>query len=515
MAQLTGRLFGLLRDNLRALSTLAVGAAVVLVPFLALGLSKSAVLEIAATFALLVLLVILGISSRLVFWIACALLAFSLLVQQHVRRNWGAGQLDSRIEAFLESPPGEIRQYLDSHIDVIDIATVVTVCIYLVVLALMLRRMKPPAQKLWWLTLIAIVSAVGLASVPSAAHRLKSFPPIEPVVRATMARHRYTQLVRRSESLSAHPLHVSPCDNRYRKVVIVIGESALSDRMSVFGYPKPTTPFAVASHAYAFDALAPANQTRYSVAMMLTDATPGAFDSFFTSHSLVGQLRACGFHTSWISNQGRRGEYDSFTTALAQEADEQVFLNEWGWADSKLDGELIGAIERHGDFDRTRQATFIHLIGSHTNYAERYPPGFGFASVKSVEEQYDNSLLYTDHVLSELHRRFGDDRVLFVYASDHGQIVSNARFGSGFLPGYQDEFRTPFLIWTDDQQSMQSLRAAIGTARLNLESLDDVVHYLLGMTPELRISTSTKVSVLTPEIVRDYDALAKLPRSDP
>lgn len=124
--------------------------------------------------------------------------------------------------------------------------------------------------------------------------------------------------------------------------------------------------------------------------------------------------------------------------------------------------------------------------------------------------QYDNSILYTDHVLSELHRRFAGGRLLFIYVSDHGQIVSEDHYGSGFLPGYQDEFRTPLLIWTDDAKSIATIHGDLGGSRLNMESFDEMVRFLLGGTPEPRLSTSSTVSVLVPENVRHYKDLAAL-----
>jgi heptose-I-phosphate ethanolaminephosphotransferase len=267
----------------------------------------------------------------------------------------------------------------------------------------------------------------------------------------------------------------------------------------------------VGSHPHAFDALAPANQTRYSIAMMLTPAAPGSFAPFFTSHSLVGELRACGFHTAWVSNQGRRGEWDSFATSIANEADEQIFLSTWDWSRRKvLDGSLVEEVVRRGFTARERQATFLHLIGSHTDYVERYPAGFGFKDADTIGEQYDNSILYTDQVLSELYRRFAGGKLLFVYFSDHGQMVSETKFGSGFLPGYQEEYRTPLLVWTDDRPAIDAVRAELGGRRINLESLDNLLRYLLGMTASPQISTSPRVSVLTPEIVRDYHELDTL-----
>jgi heptose-I-phosphate ethanolaminephosphotransferase len=245
--------------------------------------------------------------------------------------------------------------------------------------------------------------------------------------------------------------------------------------------------------------------------MMLTSAGPGSFEGFYGSHSLVGELRACGFHTLWISNQGRRGEYDSFSTSMAREADDQIFLNDWSWKDTQLDGKIVDELDARGVYRKTGQATFIHLIGSHTDYKKRVPAGFGFPNASDVVTQYDNTILYTDHVLSELYRRFAGGPVLMIYASDHGQMVSQSHYGSGFLPGYQEEFRTPLLIWTEDKTAVQSIRDAIGDSRLNLESFDDVVRYLVGMSPLPRLSTRQSVSILRPDYVRNYDELATLP----
>jgi glucan phosphoethanolaminetransferase (alkaline phosphatase superfamily) len=278
--------------------------------------------------------------------------------------------------------------------------------------------------------------------------------------------------------------------------------------MSVFGYGKPTTPFASRSGAHAFDALSPSNQTRISLAFMLTEVAPHTYDSFYRSRSLVSELRACGYRTTWISNQGRRGKDDDIASSIAAEADEQIFLNEGSWKAVRLDGEIVEELAARRVFGRSRQATFVHLIGSHFKYGERFPEGFGLSEASDTVSKYDNSILYTDHVLSELYRGFSGDGSLIVYASDHGQVVSNGRFGAGFSPGYQEEFRAPLLIWTADTGAIDVLRGEIGESRVNLESFDDIVRYLTGMTPALRLSKRPTVSVLTPGNLKDYRELA-------
>lgn len=454
---------------------------------------------------------VLAIASRHVFAFACLLLVVPGLIHQHLTRHWGGGQLDARIEAFFEAPPVEIREYIQSHVDAIDVAMLIGAICYLVILFRWTIQSGSVSPSLRRFATIALAAGLVVFAGPRYDRPLHHFPPYELVTQAAKAKQRYEQLSLRNDFLQQHPLTAGNCKPRYDKVVVVLGESASSDHMSVFGYAKPTTPFAVRSAPHAFNALSPSNQTRFSLGMMLTSAAPGAFESFYRSHSLVGELRNCGLHTLWISNQGRRGEYDSFSTSLAQEADEQVFLNDWSWKNTKLDGQIVEELGARGVFQKTGQATFIHLIGSHTDYDKRVPAGFGNQDATDIVSQYDNTILYTDQVLSRLYDRFAGGSLLFIYVSDHGQMVTEKRFGSGFLPGYREEFRTPLLIWTDDNAAVQAIRDAIGDRRLNLESFDDVVRYLVGASSTLRASTRQTVSILRPDYVRNYSELESLP----
>ncbi|MGH8251768.1 MAG: phosphoethanolamine transferase [Steroidobacteraceae bacterium] len=495
----------------RAIAGYLLLSALVLGPFLIWNSEGNVAALRGAYVVFAVALCVLALASRTAFLLACLLLIPSALIHQHVSRHWGDGQLDARIEAFFESPPGEIREYLQSHVDALDIAMILGAIGYVVTLFRWTIRngfASPPMRRLAAALVIAgLVVFAGLRL----DRRLDRFPPYEVLAQPAKAQHRHTQLSSRNDFLRENPLPRTNCRLRYDKVVIVLGESASSDHMSVFGYPKATTPFAQRSGAHAFDTLSPSNQTRYSLGMMLTRAAPGSFDSFYRSHSVVGELRNCGLHTLWISNQGQRGQSDSFSTSIAREADEQVFLNDWSWKSVQLDGRIVQELETRGTYRRKGQATIVHLIGSHTRYQERVPAGFGFQPPADTISHYDNTILYTDQVLSDLYRRFSGGSLLFIYASDHGQLVSNTRFGSGFLPGFKEEFRTPLLIWTDDDEAVGTIRRSIGDATLNLEAFDDVVRYLTGMTPTFRVSTRQTVSVLTPETVVNFSELESLP----
>jgi glucan phosphoethanolaminetransferase (alkaline phosphatase superfamily) len=426
------------------------------------------------------------------------------------QRGWKLNQPDSRVETYFESPASETLEYLQTHWWPSDWVLVGLGTAYLVVLAWLFRTARPLTWAARGAVALAAVAWAGVAWTQRIDRHLPDWPQYQLVRAAVEAQPRFERLAERNAYLDANPLPPADCGSRYRKVVIVIGESAAAERMSIFGHPRETTPYAERSSPHAFIALSPSNQTRYALAMMLTRAGHADFESFYREHSLVDRLEACGYATLWISNQGRVGRQDSMVASLAREADRQVFLNRLSYKQVKFDGQLIGELELLGAFDAERQATFIHLIGSHTQYRRRYPDGFGLRPILDLEDAYDNSILYTDHVLSELHGRFGRDDVLFVYVSDHGEVVANHFYGHGFSPGYREEYLTPLLVWTRDAAAVNRAKAAANGARINLASFDDLVLYLVGATATPALSTSEVVINLGPANPVRFDELRSL-----
>jgi heptose-I-phosphate ethanolaminephosphotransferase len=450
----------------------------------------------------------LAVISRALFGLACLAMLAAAVFLQNVERHWGRGELEARLDVMFESTPDEAGEYLRSHLDRADVLWLVAALAFALLILLALRRLGRPAG-LRPAGLAVLVLALAFAALRP-GYGMASFPPIALAREAVEAQMRLDRLSARRDFLAGQRLPARDCDIPYDRIVVVIGESATTDHMSVFGYGKPTTPFAARSGAHAFDALSPSNQTRMSLAMMLTRAAPGSYEDFFRSHSLVSELRACGFGTIWVSNQGRHGSADSLASSIAAEADERLFLNEGTWREVLLDGAILDALASRRVAERRRQATFVHLIGSHSRYEERFPRGFGMGGPQDTVSQYDNSILYTDHVLSELHGRFGRDDVLFVYVSDHGEVVANHFYGHGFSPGYREEYLTPLLVWTRDAAAVNRAKAAANGARINLESFDDLVLYLVGATATPALSTSEVVINLGPANPVRFDELRSL-----
>jgi glucan phosphoethanolaminetransferase (alkaline phosphatase superfamily) len=63
---------------------------------------------------------------------------------------------------------------------------------------------------------------------------------------------------------------------------------------------------------------------------------------------------------------------------------------------------------------------------------------------------YDNSILYTDYVLSEIIARLKNKNAILFYTSDHGESLGeNGAYGHGG-DNIPEQMTVPFFIWTSD-----------------------------------------------------------------
>ena len=119
----------------------------------------------------------------------------------------------------------------------------------------------------------------------------------------------------------------------------------------------------------------------------------------------------------------------------------------------------------------------FHQIGSHgPAYAERYPPQFekftpscrtselDQCTAEEVRNAYDNTIAYTDYVLSRqidlLGAASGHADSMLIYASDHGESLGELGIYLHGLPyafAPDDQKHVPMLVWTSS-----SFRARLG-----------------------------------------------------
>lgn len=127
-----------------------------------------------------------------------------------------------------------------------------------------------------------------------------------------------------------------------------------------------------------------------------------------------------GFNTIWISNQQKLGIHETPISSIASNTDYQIWTNPNG---KNYDEVVIPQLKKL-KLNNKRNLIFIHLIGNHKSYNERYPKHFTKFSYKNwVVDNYLNSIYYNDYVLGKILDSVKQlpDFQLMIYLSDHGE----------------------------------------------------------------------------------------------
>ena len=248
--------------------------------------------------------------------------------------------------------------------------------------------------------------------------------------------------------------------------VLVIGEASRAENWELFGYERPTNPLLrEMGNLIPFqDAITQSNTTHKSVPLILSAANASHYERLYTHKSVITAFKEVGFKTVFLSNQVPNR---SFTDYFAAEADVLVNVRtplEGGLLTvNNYDEAMLPLMRRCIDSLQGNLFIVMHTYGSHFNYKERYPEGFGrFKPDNAMEIElknkaelinaYDNSVLYTDRFLHSTMRileETGSDAVLF-YTPDHGEDLLDDR-RKKFLhaspnPTYY-QLHIPMLVW--------------------------------------------------------------------
>lgn len=241
-------------------------------------------------------------------------------------------------------------------------------------------------------------------------------------------------------------------------LVFVIGESSRPQNWSLYGYNNRTTPHLDQQpRLFKFNRMCTtAPYTSVAVPSLLSLEPIRDWDLIASNKSLVGIFRAAGYDTYWLSSQ----EVDSFGGIIPQIAAEAQYRQ---YLERSYDGALIPVLQEVlGKANGHRQAIFIHIKGSHFEYARRFPGDFAqfkpaSASQKDrVTADYDNSVLYTDWLLSTIMQQLtaSQKKALLVYVSDHGEnLLDDSRALLGHGIGNEFDLSTSAFVWSSGNLS--------------------------------------------------------------
>lgn len=288
---------------------------------------------------------------------------------------------------------------------------------------------------------------------------------------------------------------------RKETIVLVIGETARAANFGVLGYGRNTTPCLSTMEGVTVfrKAYTESNTTHKSVPMLMSAVSARNFNDIYRQKSVITAFKEAGFLTAFFSNQRRNGSFIDF---FGEEADRCCFIkDDYPAGANVLDKELLKYVERFVDDAPSDKPLFIvlHCYGSHFNYRERYPEEFSVfkpddcseamaSNRQSLLNAYDNTIMYTDHILSSLATmldKTGDD-VAMVYTSDHGEDIfdDGQHFLHASIVPTDYQLHVPLMVWLSKGYSehRQEVAAALkSNAESPISTSQSLFHTMLDM----------------------------------
>ncbi|NGY05982.1 phosphoethanolamine transferase [Solimonas terrae] len=306
---------------------------------------------------------------------------------------------------------------------------------------------------------------------------------------------------------SKTPKHITPigtdatrapsASGKPRVVVLVVGETARAANFQLDGYDRQTTPelAAIDSVVSFTDVHSCGTATAVSVPCMFSRLDRAQFSDrkADAQENLLDVLQRTGVQVLWRDN-------NSDSKGVAVRVPYVDFRNHQMpglcTSDSCFDEVLLDGLDSMLADTRGDRIVVLHLLGSHgPSYYRRYPPAFRrftpdcaqddvqSCSRDTIVNAYDNTLLYTDHVLAELigmlQRHEAQIAPTLLYLSDHGESLGeNGLYLHGMPYAFAPEEQThiPLVLWSPELDA-QCLRAR----RDQAYSQDNLFDTVLGL----------------------------------
>lgn len=288
---------------------------------------------------------------------------------------------------------------------------------------------------------------------------------------------------------------------RKRVVVFVVGETARAENQSLQGYARETNPeMKRAGAIYFSDAWSCGTATTVSVPCMFSNMTREKFDKpTAKAHwNALDVLQHAGVDVFWRDND--EGCKD---VCLRVANDDLTAARIDGLCDANgcKDDVLIADLPKRLAEMRSPALLVLHIKGSHgPAYYQRYPaafnvfkPGCDTAEVQTCTyaqavASYDNTILYTDHILGEVVDALKADPEVdsaMMYLSDHGESLGENDIylhGADWDKAPSQQKHIPMLLWLSPGWVRDAgVRLdCMAQRRTQPASQDNVFHTLLG-----------------------------------
>ncbi|WP_210643315.1 phosphoethanolamine--lipid A transferase [Pseudomonas sp. Tri1] len=286
--------------------------------------------------------------------------------------------------------------------------------------------------------------------------------------------------------------------------VLVVGESARAENFGILGYKRDTTPtLDKEAGLIAFtDVHSCGTETAVSVPCMFSNMGRKNYDASKAKNEegLLDVLKRAGLEVIWRDNQsGCKGTCDRVIVQDVSNLKDPTLC-----ASSECRDEiLLQGLQHFIDTLDKDTVLVLHQMGSHgPEYFKRYPKEYEHftpvcesnalnnCSRESIVNGYDNTLVYTDHVLSTLIDllRANQDKVdtAMLYLSDHGESLGEYNLflhGTPYMLAPEQQKHVAMLAWFSDsyQKAFSVDTHCLQLSRQKPLSQDNLFHSMLGL----------------------------------
>lgn len=246
--------------------------------------------------------------------------------------------------------------------------------------------------------------------------------------------------------------------------VLVIGESARKKNFSLYGYTKNTNPLlSKRSDLFHFDATSSATYTTAGVKSILEHTETSDLYEILPNYLYRNDVDVIWKSTNWGEPPIHIKDYKN------KDALQKDCKGEGCNYDEVL---LDGLKEQIAASTKNKILIVLHTSTSHgPTYSKKYPPSFenfkpvcntvelGNCSQTELINAYDNTIVYTDHILNKLIDDLAQLKAYksaMIFVSDHGESLGEKNLYMHGLPlsiAPKEQYEIPFIVWVSDSST--------------------------------------------------------------
>ncbi|MEN8391791.1 phosphoethanolamine--lipid A transferase [Acinetobacter indicus] len=280
----------------------------------------------------------------------------------------------------------------------------------------------------------------------------------------------------------AHLLQQAQIQKQPKLMVLVVGETARAESFALNGYARNTNPELSKLPIINFNQVSSCGTaTAVSVPCMFSGMTRQNYNEQLASHreGLLDIAQRAGYQVTWIdNNSGCKGACDRVQKYQIPAQLKQKWCDAGGECFDEILVDSLKDYLAHLDKNNPKsQLIVLHQMGSHgPAYFKRskapYQPfqptcktnAIQGCSTEELKNSYDNSIVYTDHVLAEIIETLKQQtqyQTGFWYLSDHGESTGEHGLylhGAPYSMAPTQQTHIPMLMWFSDTWQQYNVR---------------------------------------------------------